>query len=681
MYDNVGNRTSMMVTDSSGVRMHVYTYDDMMSLRAKRGNLQITAVDYPSGFDYLATDTTFNYDAAGNRTSVIDGSGTSTYTTNSLNEYTAAGTASYQYDASGNMTHDNNYAYGYDPENRLVAVQRSGSLPAVTLGQALESPLAYTTGGDAAWTVTQTAGHGDFDSAYSGELEADQSNWLQTTVQGAGTFSFWWETSSSDTASEMYFYIDGTARSSLTGDQETWQQQSYTITGSGAHTLKWTFSRSSDPDTHGAGFVDSVQWTGSALPAPEPPTNAWHRLTYTYDPSGRRIEKKYDGELITRYVYDGDHCIAEYDINSNLKRKYIYGPCVDEPVCMIEATVSPAATYYYHFDALGSVVALTNGSGNTVEVYEYDVYGRVGMADANHPNRFLFTGREFDKETGLYYYRARYYNPQIGRFLQTDPVGYSAGMNCYAYCDNNPVDLSDPLGTYAYYNDFAAALRGRGVKTADPNYYRPQGYGCACVPTSIFNLYAALGKYDTLYQALRNDPAYAYNNSTNGGTFEAGRWQVWMYVVDAVERAKGLPTDTILGMDQDWNKIGVRDLTVASSAIKTLGGLPNYQHATVRMAAIQKDPSLLMEHLEKGPMIMALNLKPNEQTGVAATHAIVVKYSPDAKLKDGTSAPYEIIDSLFGTLNGGEPLTPYYVTEAEFQEMLGFGTGEFVWAK
>ena len=67
MYDNVGNRTSMMVTDSSGVRMHVYTYDDMMSLRAKRGNLQITAVDYPSGFDYLATDTTFNYDAAGNR--------------------------------------------------------------------------------------------------------------------------------------------------------------------------------------------------------------------------------------------------------------------------------------------------------------------------------------------------------------------------------------------------------------------------------------------------------------------------------------------------------------------------------------------------------------------------------------------------------------------------------------
>jgi uncharacterized protein RhaS with RHS repeats len=84
---------------------------------------------------------------------------------------------------------------------------------------------------------------------------------------------------------------------------------------------------------------------------------------------------------------------------------------------MIESTGSYAGTYYYHFDGLGSVTALTNSSGNTVEVYEYDVYGRVGASVPAHPNRFMFTGREYDKETGLYYYRARYYNPQIGRFL------------------------------------------------------------------------------------------------------------------------------------------------------------------------------------------------------------------------------------------------------------------------
>ena len=139
--------------------------------------------------------------------------------------------------------------------------------------------------------------------------------------------------------------------------------------------------------------------------------------SYIYDAAGRRVERKCNGVTLVKYVYDGDHCIAEYDGSGQLLRKYIYGPGVDQPICMIDVADSYAGTYYYHFDALGSVTALTDSSGDTVEVYEYGVYGQVGATDANHPNRFLFTGREYDKETGLYYYRARYYNPQIGRFL------------------------------------------------------------------------------------------------------------------------------------------------------------------------------------------------------------------------------------------------------------------------
>ena len=104
------------------------------------------------------------------------------------------------------------------------------------------------------------------------------------------------------------------------------------------------------------------------------------------------------------------------------------------------------AVYYYHYDGLGSVVALSDAAGDTVQLYEYSVYGQVAASDPNHPNPFLFTGRRFDTDTGLYYYRARYYNPYIGRFLQTDPVGYGDGMNMYRYCANNPAKLTDPSG-------------------------------------------------------------------------------------------------------------------------------------------------------------------------------------------------------------------------------------------
>jgi RHS repeat-associated protein len=188
------------------------------------------------------------------------------------------------------------------------------------------------------------------------------------------------------------------------------------------------------------GWVDYVRWSGSV---PDP--NGWQTLTYTYDPAGRRIAKAVDGTTTVKYLYDGDHCIAEYDGAGSLLRKYIFGPCVDEPISMIDVEHS-SATYYYHFDALGSVIALTNSSGSTVELYEYSVYGQVAASDANIPNRFMFTGREFDADTGLYYYRARYYHPEIGRFLQTDPIGYEDGMNWYQYCKNTPLSVADPLG-------------------------------------------------------------------------------------------------------------------------------------------------------------------------------------------------------------------------------------------
>jgi RHS repeat-associated protein len=161
-----------------------------------------------------------------------------------------------------------------------------------------------------------------------------------------------------------------------------------------------------------------------------------------------------DGSTEVTYLYDGENCIAEHviasearqsDANDTLLRKYVFGPRIDEPICLIEVADSNAVSYY-HFDALGSVIALSDEDGNTAVLYEYSVYGQVASSDPNHPNRFMFTGREFDSDTGLYYYRARYYNPEIGRFLQTDPIGYADGMNAYRYCANNATSSTDPWG-------------------------------------------------------------------------------------------------------------------------------------------------------------------------------------------------------------------------------------------
>jgi RHS repeat-associated protein len=110
--------------------------------------------------------------------------------------------------------------------------------------------------------------------------------------------------------------------------------------------------------------------------------------------------------------------------------------------------------YYYHFDGLGSVVALSDVNSVLVERYTYDVFGRPTIRDPNgaeiaesaFANPYLFTGRAYDAETGLFYYRARYYDFATGRFLQPDPTGYTDGLNLYSYCGNNPFNFLDPSG-------------------------------------------------------------------------------------------------------------------------------------------------------------------------------------------------------------------------------------------
>jgi RHS repeat-associated protein len=112
------------------------------------------------------------------------------------------------------------------------------------------------------------------------------------------------------------------------------------------------------------------------------------------------------------------------------------------------ATSQGLTTSYFHADGLGSITSLTDGSGSVAASYVYDSFGNLTASTGTITNPFQYTGRELDSETGVYYYRARYYDPSAGRFLTEDPLRFSSGINFYPYVSNSPVDLNDPTGQF-----------------------------------------------------------------------------------------------------------------------------------------------------------------------------------------------------------------------------------------
>ena len=166
---------------------------------------------------------------------------------------------------------------------------------------------------------------------------------------------------------------------------------------------------------------------------------------YAYDPTGRRIYRNVNG-VITRYSYDAAVVLQDLDRRGVPIRAYTRAGRRAR-ILSVTSRVAPREAYY-HTDRLGSVIGLTGSDASVIQEYVYDAFGRIlEESDAPIAQPFTFTGRALDRESGLYYFRARYYDPETGRFLTEEPLGLAGGdLTLYAYVWNNPVNLIDPTG-------------------------------------------------------------------------------------------------------------------------------------------------------------------------------------------------------------------------------------------
>jgi RHS repeat-associated protein len=193
-----------------------------------------------------------------------------------------------------------------------------------------------------------------------------------------------------------------------------------------------------------------------------------HSAQFTYDPFDHRIGQTVDG-VTTTFVYSGERPWADFDANGLVIARYLYG---DEGADdLLARQRAGEGTVWYLTDHLFSVRDLMDAGGQIVDHVEYDSFGNV--ASETQPtagDRFKFTGREYDPTTGLYYYRSRFYDPGLGRFLTEDSFGLAAGDdNFYRYAFNAPNNFTDPTGHEAIVEyalilyDIASTLIGPSV--------------------------------------------------------------------------------------------------------------------------------------------------------------------------------------------------------------------------
>jgi len=377
-------------------------------------------------------DTIYVYDLNGNRITMIDPTGLTTYNYDVLNRLTSITnnqglTTTFTYDALGrrtSMTHDNGVVtnYTYDAASQLLSLVHQ-------LGASTINSFTYA-----------------YDKVGNRKTKADNN--------GTANYTY-------DTLNRLINAtnpLPSNPLESFTYDEagnRTDSNQNGLSTFNAANQLEEDASFNYLYDANG----NLIQKTDkSTLLSTVYEYDAENKLirvasldktvNYKYDGLGRRIEKEVTETAVTnvtQYIYDNEDILLELDGSNNIIARYTHGPGIDEPLIMEKG----GASFFYHADSLGSITELTDAVGTVIQSYTYSSFGKIeSQLDPNFIQPYAFTARELDVETGLYHYRSRYYDPSSGRFSQEDPIGFNGGINFYTYVGNNPLNFVDPEGLF-----------------------------------------------------------------------------------------------------------------------------------------------------------------------------------------------------------------------------------------